>query len=246
MAKKLKVIVKWGTGIDSIDVKYAKNKGIKVLNTPNAFSEPVSDTVMAYILSFARNIFKLDKIMKRGEWEKIKGFSLNELTIGIIGVGNVGSAVAKKASAFGMRILGNDIKIIPKELINKYKIKQVKLDFLLEQSDFISINCDLNPTSYHLITIKQFEKMKKNSYLINTARGSIIKEDDLILSLKKGVIKGAALDVFEKEPLPLNSPLRKMDNVLLSPHNSNSSYKYWKRVHENSINTLIKALKEGK
>jgi len=242
-AKKLKVIVKWGTGIDSIDKKYAESRGIKVYNTPNAFSEPVSDTVMAYILAFSRKILKLDNMMKEGKWEKIQSYSLTEKSIGIIGVGNVGTALARKASVFNMKIFGNDIKEIPKELQRKYGIEMVELKTLLKKSDFVSINCDFNPTSYHLIDYDKIRMMKKSSFLINTARGPIINEVDLIKALKEGIIKGAALDVFEDEPLPLNSPLREMENVFLSPHNSNSSPKYWKKVHKNSIKMLIKGLR---
>jgi len=243
-ASKLKVIVKWGTGIDSIDKGYAEKKGIKVFNTPGAFTEPVSDTVMAYVLAFSRRIFKLDNLMKKGEWRKIKGKALNELSIGIIGVGNVGSAVARKANAFGMKIYGNDIRKISDKMIEMYGIKMVSLDYLLKKADFVSINCDLNPSSYHLIDLKKLKLMKSSAILINTARGPIVNEKDLIFALKNKIIKGAALDVFEKEPLPEDSPLRTMEDVLLSPHNANSSDKYWKKVHENSIKLLLENLKK--
>jgi D-3-phosphoglycerate dehydrogenase len=243
-AKKLKIIVKWGTGIDSIDKGYAEKKGIKVFNTPGAFTEPVSDTVMAYVLAFSRGIFELDRLMKKGKWQKVKGKALNELSIGIIGVGNVGSAVARKAKAFGMKIYGNDIKKVSDKIIRMHTIEMVELNYLLKHSDFISVNCDLNPSSYHLINIEKLKLIKKTTILINTARGPIIKEDDLIYALNNNLLTGVALDVFEKEPLPINSPLRSMHNVLLAPHNANSSYEYWKKVHENSINILLKYLKE--
>ncbi len=236
-AKKLKVIVKWGTGIDSINKEYAESKGIKVFNTPNAFTEPVSDTVIGFMLCFARNIINSDKIMKQGKWEKIKGFTLQEKTLGIIGVGNIGRRVAEKAKVFGMKIIGNDIK-----KIEDPPCKMVSLNELLEQADFVSINCDLNETSYHLINIEKLNLMKKDAIIINTARGPIIKEEDLILALKNKIIAGAALDVFEYEPLPEDSPLRKMDNVILSPHNSNSSKLFWDKVHRNSLNMLYKGL----
>ena len=236
-AKKLKVIVKWGTGIDSINKEYAESKGIKVFNTPNAFTEPVSDTVIGFMLCFARNIINSDKIMKQGKWEKIKGFTLQEKTLGIIGVGNIGRRVAEKAKVFGMKIIRNDIK-----KIEDPPCKMVSLNELLEQADFVSINCDLNETSYHLINIEKLNLMKKDAIIINTARGPIIKEEDLILALKNKIIAGAALDVFEYEPLPEDSPLRKMDNVILSPHNSNSSKLFWDKVHRNSLNMLYKGL----
>jgi len=236
-AKKLKVIVKWGTGIDSINKKYAESRGIKVFNTPNAFTEPVSDTVIGFMLCFARNILVSDKMMKQGKWEKIKGFTLQEKTLGIIGVGNIGRRVAEKAKVFGMKIIGNDIR-----KIEDPPCKMVSLNELLKQSDFVSINCDLNETSHHLINMEKLKLMKKDAIIINTARGPIIKEEDLILALKNKIIAGAGLDVFEFEPLPEDSPLRKMNNVILSPHNSNSSSFFWNRVHRNSLNMLYKGL----
>ncbi len=234
-AKRLKVIVKWGTGINSIDVAYAHKKGIVVHNSPNAFTEPVSDTVIGFILSFARNIPKNDKIMKKGIWKKIEGYSLCEKSIGIIGMGNIGQAVARKAEALGMRVLGNDIRKIQ----TNFKMTDIKT--LLRKSDFVSLNCSLNPTSFHLITLKEL-KLMKGAVIINTSRGPVIKESDLVKALKRGIIKGAGLDVFEKEPLSKDSELMKLNNVLLSPHNSNSSPQCYHNVHMNSIKKLFSVL----
>ena len=241
-AKKLKVIVKWGTGLDSIDLEYAKKINIPVYNTSNAFTEPVSDTVMGFILAFARNIIKLDVSMKKGKWKKIGGNSLSEKTLGIIGLGNIGLAVARKASSFGMKILGYDIQKISKKVLKKYNIKVVNKHILLSKSDYISLNCALTKDTYHLITKKEFKIMKQNSVIINTSRGAVIKESDLVEALRKKYIAGACLDVFEIEPLPKNSPLRKFDNIILSPHNGNSSTFYYQKVHENSIKNLFKGL----
>ncbi|GAH75542.1 unnamed protein product, partial [marine sediment metagenome] len=228
-AKKLKVIVKWGTGIDSIDQEAAKHLGIPVYNTPNAFSEPVSDTVMGFVLSFSRNISRSDQMMKSGGWEKILCYSLSEQTIGIIGIGNVGRLVARKANAFGMQIYGNDIKEIPEEMTKSLNITMVDKETLLGESDYVSLNCTLNETSYHLISKPQLQFMKNTAILINTARGNIVNEPDLIKALENKIIAGAALDVFEVEPLPQDSPLRRFENCLLSSHNSNSSPLYWQK-----------------
>jgi D-3-phosphoglycerate dehydrogenase / 2-oxoglutarate reductase len=224
-ASRLKVISKWGTGIDSIDKEACKTRGILVCNTPGAFTDPVADTVMGYILSFARNIISIDRDMKKGNWRKISGVSLRESTLGVIGVGNIGKAVVRRAVSFGMRVLGNDIVKMPKSFIYKTGIKLVSKEKLLKNSDFVSLNCDLNPTSFHLIGNKELSLMKKSAYLINTARGPIIEEKALIKALKQKKIAGAALDVFEMEPLQKNSPLRSMENVILAPHNANSSPK---------------------
>ncbi len=241
-AKNLKVIVKWGTGIDSISKDYAQNNNIPVFNTPNAFTEPVSDSTMALILSFARQIIPSDSLMKHGGWEKPQGFCLCEKTLGIIGVGNVGSAVARKAKGFGIRILGNDIREIPKETTTSLGIEMVQFNELLKESDIISINCDLNKTSHHLISHKQFQIMEPDAIIINTARGPIINEIDLIRALQNNKIAGAGMDVFEDEPLPIDSPLRSMDKCILSSHSTNGSRFFWEKVHRNSLNRLYEGL----
>ena len=238
-APRLKVISKWGTGIDSIDKSTADELHIPVFRTTNAFTTPVSDSVMAYILNFSRKQPWLDRDVKKGGWKKIPGKSLMESTLGVIGVGNVGKAVLKKAHVFNMRLLGNDIVPISGEFIKKYEVNMVSLEGLLSQADFISINCDLNPTSRHLIDAEKLALMKPSAVVINTARGPIIDESALINALKEKRIAGAALDVFEVEPLPANSPLLSMDQVMLSPHNANSSPLAWEAVHWNTIRNLL-------
>ena len=236
---RLKVISKWGTGIDSIDKTYANSVGVMVGNTPNAFSIPVSDSVLGYILAFARRIQWMDTAMKSGQWDKIPGRSLSECTLGVIGVGNVGKAVIRRAHAFGMRLLGNDIQEIDPDFILEHGLKMVTLEELMRLSDFISVNCDLNVTSYHLINENSLSFVQNHAVLINTARGQIVDEAALIHWLQLGKLSGAALDVFEVEPLPKSSPLLSMDNVMLAPHNSNSSPEAWERVHWNTIKNLL-------
>lgn len=239
---RLKVISKWGTGIDSIDSETCTRLGVKVGRTLNAFTTPVADTVLGYMLAFARRGPWMDAAMKRGEWEKIPGKALSELTLGVIGIGNIGKAVTRRARAFGMKVYGTDIIEINHVFISETGIEMTNLEYLLSNSDFVSINCDLNPTSHHLINAETLAKMKSTAVLINTARGPIVEEKALVAALSNGVVGGAALDVFEHEPLPLDSPLLKMDNVMLAPHNSNSSPAAWERVHWNTINNLLDGL----
>jgi D-3-phosphoglycerate dehydrogenase len=241
-APRLKAISKWGTGIDSIDIEIAESLGIKVFRTPNAFTLPVADTVMGYILAFARRQPWLDRAVKNGQWDKLPGRSLSECTLGVIGVGNIGKAVLRRARVFGMHILGNDIVEIAPEFVLENGVEMMPLDDLLAQADFISLNCDLNPTSYHLINSETLAKMKSTAILINTARGLVVDEPALVQALHAGQIGGAALDVFEVEPLPSDSPLLRMDNVLLAPHNANSSPAAWERVHKNTIHNLLDGL----
>jgi D-3-phosphoglycerate dehydrogenase len=241
-AKKLRVISKWGTGINSIDTTAAKELGIAVCNTPNAFSHPVADTTLAYMLSFARNVLQTDKLMKNGIWRKLPGFSLSEKTLGIIGFGNIGAQVAKRAHAFHMQIIANDIKSVPPILLEQYHVKMVDKDELYENSDFVSLHCDLNECNHHLLCADTFGKMKRKPYVINTARGGLIEYAALITALEEGFVSGAALDVFETEPLPADDRLLKREDVILAPHNSNSSAKYWDIVHRNTLGNLIKWL----
>jgi D-3-phosphoglycerate dehydrogenase / 2-oxoglutarate reductase len=239
---RLKVISKWGTGIDSIDLEAAKRLDIQVCNTPNAFTLPVADTVLGYILTFARNIPWMDTSIKHGGWEKLSGKSLAELTLGVVGVGNIGKAVLKRAHGFGMQLLGNDIVSIDPGFINQYHVRMLSLPELLAQADYVSLNCSLNPTSHHLINEVTLGMMKSGAVLINTSRGPVVDEPALIYALQAGCLHGAALDVFEEEPLPVNSPLKQMEYVLLGSHNSNSSPMAWEHVHWNTIRNLLEGL----
>jgi D-3-phosphoglycerate dehydrogenase len=239
---RLKVISKWGTGIDSIDQQAAARLGIQVRNTPNAFTLPVSDSVLGYMLAFARRQPWMDKAMKSGQWEKLPGRSLSECTLGVIGVGNVGKAVIRRARGFGMRLLGNDIIPIAPDFILENNLEMTSLPDLLARADFISLNCDLNPTSRHIIRAETLKLVKPGAVLINTARGPLVDEPALIAALESGRLAGAGLDVFEIEPLPLDSALLRMDNVMLAAHNSNSSPSAWERVHWNTIRNLLDGL----
>jgi D-3-phosphoglycerate dehydrogenase len=239
---RLKVISKWGTGIDSIDAQACSRYGIKIGRTLNAFTTPVADSVLGYMLAFARKQPWMDKAMKSGDWEKIPGKTLSECTLGVVGLGNIGKAVTRRARAFGMKVLGNDILEIDHVFISETGIAMTSLEDLLSRADFVSINCDLNPTSHHLMNAETFALMMPSAVLINTARGPIVDEPALIQALQEGQIAGAAVDVFEFEPLPSDSPLMRMDNVILAPHNANSSPAAWERVHWNTIKNLLDGL----
>ena len=244
-APNLKVVSKWGTGIDSIDSEAARRLGISVCSTPNAFTDPVADTVMGYILCFARQLPWMDSDIREGIWHKRSSVSLRERTLGVIGVGHIGKAVIRRALAFGIQVLGNDIVEIPPAFVTETGLEVTSKNDLLSQADFVSLNCDLNPTSFHLISELELALMKPTAYLINTARGPIVDEPALIQALQEQRIAGAALDVFEVEPLPDDNPLRALDNVLLAPHNANSSPTAWQRVHENTIRNLLEGLRKA-
>ena len=244
-APKLKVISKWGTGLDSIDLRAAEQLGIRVYNTPDAFTDPVADTVMGYVLLFARQLPWLDRDVRSGIWQKRDAISLRECVLGIVGVGNVGKAVLHRSTAFGMPVLATDIVDVPAQLVEDTGLRVTTLEEVLSQSDFVSLNCDLNPTSYHLIGERELGLMKHTAYLINTCRGSVVNEAALVRALRENWITGAALDVFEEEPLPPASPLLTLDNCLLASHNANSSPSAWRRVHESTIHNLIDGLQSA-
>jgi D-3-phosphoglycerate dehydrogenase len=241
-APRLRVISKWGTGVDSIDAQTCSRLGIKLARTPEAFTLPVTDTIMGYLLAFARRQPWLDREMKAGHWKKLPGKALSECTLGVVGVGAIGKAVTRRARAFGMQVLGTDIIEIERAFITETGIQMTDLRSLLSESDFVSLNCDLNPTSYHLIDAQALALMQPTAVLINTARGPVVDESALVAALQDRKIAGAALDVFEVEPLPADSPLLKMEDVLLAPHNANSSPTAWERVHFNTIKNLLEGL----
>lgn len=239
---RLKVISKWGTGVDSIHAETCSRLNIQLRRTPNAFTTPVADSVMGYMLAFARRQPWMSAQMKAGIWEKIPGKALSEMTLGIIGVGAIGKALTRRARAFGMKVYGTDIIDVDHVFVGETGIEMTSLEYLLSNSDFISVNCDLNPTSQHLLNAKTLAQAKPGAIVINTARGPIIHEEALVAALQSGHLGGAALDVFEHEPLPHTSPLMTMDNVLLAPHNANSSPAAWERVHWNTIKNLLEGL----
>lgn len=244
-ATRLRAIVKWGTGIDAIDAAYAESKGIRVARTPGAFTEPVSDTTLALMLAHVRRLRENDEVIKNGRWDKPQGYLLREKTVGIIGFGDIGQAVARKLVPFGSAVLANDIKEIDGALFESLRATPASKEQIYEQCDIITLHCDLNPTSRYLLTRETFSRMKKKPYIINTARGPVIREADLIDALRDGRVSGAGLDVFESEPLPLESALRSIDIVTASCHNSNSSPSCWNRVHRNSLELMKEALEAG-
>jgi D-3-phosphoglycerate dehydrogenase len=241
-APKLKVIAKWGTGIDSIDRDAAAARGVVICNTPDAFSDPVADSVMGYVLLFARQLDVMTGDMRAGAWSRRQLRALSECTIGIVGLGNIGQAVARRAAAFRMRILACDIKPIDAAAAAIPDLTMTMLDDVLAGSDFVTLHADLRSANRHLIDARRLGLLRPSAVLINTARGPLVDENALVSALREGRLAGAGLDVFEQEPLPATSPLRAMPNVYLSPHNANSSAAAAERVHTNTIRGVLDAL----
>ncbi len=212
-----KVISRYGVGVDSVDLQAATDFGIIVANVPDYCIDEVSNQTIAMLLSLVRKTAFFDRKVKESKWDFRLGMPIYRLqgkTLGLIGCGRIGLEVAKKISAFGVKVIAFDPYL---QKVNE-GIELTDLDSLLRKSDFISIHCPLNESTKHLIGEREFKKMEKKPILLNTSRGAIIDEKALILALEKGWISGAGLDVLEKEPPDIQNPLLKMENVILSPH----------------------------
>jgi len=210
----LKIIVRGGVGLDTIDVDHARSKGITVKNTPKASSASVAELAIGYMFALARSLYKASATMKAEKWEK-KAFEGDEIggkTLGLIGIGNIGKEVAKRATALGMTVLAYDPYVKEAEYV-----KLVALDELLAQADYISLHLPKTKESANMIDKAQFEKMKTGVRLINCARGGIVNEEALFEALTSGKVAGAAIDVYAVEP-PTEWKLAKLDNVICSPH----------------------------
>ena len=236
-ARNLKVISRWGVGYDAIDVPAATKNGIVVAYTPGLLNETVADCAFALLLSIARRIHLGHQGMSAGRWEPHWGHDVHGKTLGILGCGRIGLAMARRAAGFNMRILAHDICANPDA--EKLGIQFVSLDELLVQSDFVSLHAALTPENRGLLDEPRLRKMKPTAYLINTARGALIDEAALAKVLNEGVIAGAALDAFVTEPLPAEHPLRTAKSVLLTPHLASFARETGARVSNTGAQAIV-------
>jgi D-3-phosphoglycerate dehydrogenase len=216
---RLKVIGRAGVGVDNIDAEAARERGIKVLNTPDALTNAVAEFTIGLMIDLARRIPKADSSTKEGKWIKnsLSGSELKGKIYGTIGIGRIGARVSELAFNFGMRIMANDVIPIPKMLIDRFNIQVASQDEIFENADFVDIHVPLTKETTYLVNYSRLTKMKRTAFLINTSRGKVVNETDLLKGLEEGKIAGAALDVFEIEPLA-QSLLQKSDKVILTPH----------------------------
>lgn len=224
----LRVISNYAVGYNNIDVEEATRRNIMVCNTPGVLTETTADLCWALLMASARRIVEGDKFVREGKfvgWDPmlLLGQDVYNKTLGIIGFGRIGQAVAKRSIGFDMRVIYYDIQRASEEIEKKYNAKFTQLDDLLKEADFITIHTPLSKETYHLIGEREFNLMKKTSILINTARGPIVDEKALVKALKENKIAGAALDVYEREP-ELEEGLKELDNVVIIPHLGSASY----------------------
>jgi glyoxylate reductase len=232
-APRLRIIAQYAVGYDNIDVDYATAKGVYVTSTPGVLTDATADFTWALLLAAARRVVEADRFVRSGEywrtgtgWHPLMmlGYQVSGKTLGIIGMGRIGQAVARRAKGFGMRILYYDVFRLPEEQEKELGVQYVDLETLLRESDFVSIHVPLTKETYHMIGERELKMMKKTAVLVNTARGAVIDTDALVKALKEKWIAAAGLDVFEQEPLPPDHPLTKLDNVVLAPHIASATY----------------------
>ena len=240
--KRLRVISRWGVGVDAVDLDAAQRLGIRVSNTPNVFADEVADVAMGYIILLARGLHLLDQSVRGGGWKKVQGVSLRDKTLGVIGVGSIGRALVRRATVTGMTVLGYDVGPVPASVVEETGLSLVGFDELLANSDFISLNCNLTTSNHHLLGQHEFALMHEGVYIINTSRGPLIDEAALVQALDTGKVAGAALEVFETEPLPMDSPLRRFDNCIFGTHNGSNTIEAVTRVNELAIRNLLEGL----
>lgn len=245
---KLKVISNCAVGFDNIDVEAATRRGIYVTNTPGILTETTADCAWALLFAIARRIAEADRHVRSGKWihawgpRMFLGSDIHGKTLGIIGLGRIGSTVAKRAKGFDINIIYYDIKR-RRGLEEKLGVTFKSLGEVLSEADFVTIHVSLTEETYHMIGRRELSMMKRTAYLVNTSRGPVIDEGELYTALKERVIAGAALDVFEHEPIDPKSPLLGLDNVVLTPHIASASVETRTKMAVVAANNLVGVLR---
>ena len=247
-AKNLKVISTFSVGYDHIDTKFAKEKKIRVGYTPEVLTDATADMAFALLIDSLRRISEGDRIIRKGKWRQIYGaydyvgLDLQGKTLGIIGLGRIGKTLAKRAKAFDMKIIYHNRNKISKEEERKLGVKYVALDKLITQSDVISIHVPHTKETNQIFDMKILKKMKKTAFLINTSRGKVVNEKDLVTALKQKIIAGAGIDVFKTEPINKNHPFTKLENLLMAPHIGSSTKETRIQMAELTVKNLINGM----
>jgi D-3-phosphoglycerate dehydrogenase len=242
---RLKGIAKWGTGLDSIDLAAARQLGVPVKNTPAAFSEAVAEVALAYMLMLTRHLLTIDQGVRKGEWLKPRGLGLFGRTCGLIGFGAIGQGIGRRVKSCGMTILAYDPPLKANGGLTNGPLADtefVELDRLISECDVLCLACNLTPDNWHILNADRLKSMKKDAVVVNVGRGPLVDEAALAQALAAGEIAGAGLDVFEVEPLPAESPLRKLPNVVLGSHNANNLNSAVEFVHANTMKNLTAIL----
>lgn len=244
----VKVISQMAVGYDNIDVAAATARGIPIGHTPGVLTDATADFTWALLMAAARRVVEADRFTRRGEWrtwepDLLLGADMAGATLGIVGFGRIGQAVARRAKGFDMRILYASRQRCDRELEQSLGVEFADFEGLLQESDFVTIHTPLSEETYHFVSDRQLALMKPTAILINTARGSIVDPDALYRALNSGQIAGAAIDVTDPEPIPINSPLLSLDNLIIAPHIGSASHKTRSKMAAMAIANLIAGLK---
>lgn len=237
-ATRLTTVIRWGIGMDSVDHEAAREHGVTVRNTPGVFGYEVADSAFGYILNLVRGYLSIDAAVRRGDWPKVEGITLAGARLGVVGFGAIGREIAKRGAGFGMDVVAFD----PYVRAEAEQVAMVDLESLLSTSRFIVLACPLTRETYHLIDADRLALVSPDAYLVNVARGPVVLESDLIDALRNGQLAGAALDVFEVEPLPLTSELRTLPNVILGAHNASNTREGVVRASNTAVEFLLEEL----
>lgn len=245
---QLKVISQMAVGYDNIDIPAATARGLPVGHTPGVLTNATADLTWALLMAAARRVVEADQFTRSGQWitwepDLLLGPDVAGATLGIVGLGRIGQAVARRAKGFDMKVLYTDRRQLGQELEESLGVEFMGLDRLLKASDFVTIHTPLSEETYHLFSQTQFEQMKPTAILINTARGPIVDPDALYSVLTQGRIAGAALDVTDPEPIPMDSPLLNLDNLIVTPHIGSASLQARGKMAAMAIANLIAGLK---
>ncbi len=237
---ELKVISRFGVGYDSVDLETAAKHGIPVCNTPGANTLSVADLAMFHILNLARKGDQHISHAKKGEWKRFQQRELDGMTLGIVGFGSIGKQVARRAYGFGMKIIAYDM-YFDQATADKYEVKQVTLDELYKESDIITLHAPSTPETENMINKDSISKMKDGVFIVNTARGGLINEEDLCEAVKSGKVGGAGIDVYKKEPLK-SGPLTEIDDIATTPHSAATTIEAYQKMARMSIKNAYDVL----
>jgi D-3-phosphoglycerate dehydrogenase / 2-oxoglutarate reductase len=241
-ATRLKVVAKWGIGVDGIDLPAARRLGIPVINTPAVFGDEVADVAMGYVILLARQLHRIDAGVRAGGWPKPEGLTLHGKRLGVLGFGSIGRAVAARGRGFGMEILASDLAGIPAADAIELGVRSVDESTLFAETDFLVLCSPLTADTRHIVGDENLAQMHPGSFVINVARGPLVDETALFRALSEGRLAGAALDVFEVEPLPAAAPLRAIESCIFGSHNASNTREGVLRASAQAVANTLAAL----
>jgi D-3-phosphoglycerate dehydrogenase / 2-oxoglutarate reductase len=241
-AARMRIISKWGVGTDGIDVAAAQERGIVVTNTPGVFGDEVADVAIGYVVMLARQLHRIDASVRTGGWFKHEGLSLADKVLGVAGFGSIGQAVARRGWGFGMQPLIHDVSPDACRRAKELEVESVSRDELFSRSDFLVLCSPSTPETWHMVDASTLALMAPGSFLVNVARGALVDEPALVDALASGHLAAAALDVFEHEPLALDSPLRQFEQCVFGSHNSSNTREGVLRASGRAVENLLRGL----